>query len=583
MTLRLPVPSWLPGYNQHTLAADGVAALIVAVMLIPQSLAYAMLAGAPPEMGLYASLLPLIAYGLLGSSRTLSVGPVAIISLMSATAAGNAVANTGANYLEATVALALLSGAMLLAMGLLRLGAMTNLLSQPVVAGFVTASSIIIIVSQGAHLLGITASAGNVPGLLLELGRGATGTNPVTLAIGAAVIGFLVLAKTRLSTTLQAININAAAASSLSRAAPILAILAAIGASWALDLQASDVAIVGRVPSGLPGLALPVFNPALWQALVVPAFLLALIGYVESVSVGRTLAAKRRQRIEPNRELFGLGAANIAAAVSGGIPVSGGFSRSAINFEAGAQTQMASLLAALGVAVATVFLTPYLTLLPKAALAATIVVSIFPLIDFRTLAQAWRYSKTDFAAVSATILVTLLYGVELGLLFGVIISVLLHLYKTSRPHIAIVGEVPGTEHFRNVKRHQVLTCPHILTLRVDESLYFANAAFVENCIYTALAENAEIRHVVLMCPAINEIDLSALEALEAVNASLQDLGVQFHLSEVKGPVMDALKKTDFLDHLSGKVYLSQHQAIADLDPEGLRFASQAIHNPRSAH
>jgi len=583
MTIHFPVPSWLSGYDKSTLAADGIAALIVAVMLIPQSLAYAMLAGAPPEMGLYASLLPLIAYGLLGSSRTLSVGPVAIISLMSATAAGNAVASTGANYLEATVALALLSGAMLLAMGVLRLGAMTNLLSQPVVAGFVTASSIIIIVSQGAHLLGITASAGNVPGLLLELGRGATGTNPVTLAIGAAVIGFLVLAKTRLSTTLQAININAAAASSLSRAAPILAILAAIGASWALDLQASDVAIVGRVPSGLPGLALPVFNPALWQALVVPAFLLALIGYVESVSVGRTLAAKRRQRIEPNRELFGLGAANIAAAVSGGIPVSGGFSRSAINFEAGAQTQMASLLAALGVAVATVFLTPYLTLLPKAALAATIVVSIFPLIDFRTLAQAWRYSKTDFAAVSATILVTLLYGVELGLLFGVIISVLLHLYKTSRPHIAIVGEVPGTEHFRNVKRHQVLTCPHILTLRVDESLYFANAAFVENCIYTALAENAEIRHVVLMCPAINEIDLSALEALEAVNASLQDLGVQFHLSEVKGPVMDALKKTDFLDHLSGKVYLSQHQAIADLDPEGLRFAPQASHNPRSGH
>lgn len=562
---------------------DGIAALVVTIMLIPQSLAYAMLAGVPPEMGLYASILPLVAYGLLGSSRTLSVGPVAIISIMTATAIGKAVTATGAHYLEATVALAFLSGVILLIMGFLRLGAMTNLLSHPVVSGFITASSIVIILNQLKHMLGVPAPAESAWGLLIELVRNASGLNPETLLVGFAVVGFLIWAKTMLPASLQKMGVSTSTAKTLARAAPILAVMTAIGLSYAVDLGARGVALVGNVPSGLPRIEIPAFNQELWQTLLVPALLLSLIGYVESVSVGKTLAAKRRQRIQPNRELIGLGAANIASALSSGIPVTGGFSRSAVNFEAGAQTQMAGFLAAVGIAAAAVFLTPYLTVLPKSVLAATIIVAIIPLIDVRTLTHAWRYSKTDFSAVACTIAVTLLAGVELGLLFGIAISVFLHLYKTSRPHIAIVGEVPGTEHFRNIRRHDVMTCPNILSMRVDESLYFANTAYVENCIYTALAEDDAIEHVVLMCTAVNEIDLSALEALESINASLAEVGVVFHLSEVKGPVMDCLKRTDFLERLTGNVYLSQHQAIEAIDTEGLRFSSHSHQKPCNAH
>lgn len=564
-------------YRLSTLAADGVAAVVVTVMLIPQSLAYAMLAGVPAQVGLYASILPLIAYALVGSSRTLSVGPVAIISIVTASAVGNAVAATGADYIDATVALAALSGAMLLAMGVLRLGALTNLISNPVVSGFITASSIIIILSQAQYLLGLEVASANPGVLLRELVRRAGETHLATVFVGVAVMAFLAWARQMLPGTLQRAGIARAAAVTLARAAPIIAVLAAIGASHVFGLDEKGVAVIGAVPGGLPVLDLPAFDPALWRELLVPALLLSLIGYVESVSVGKTLAAKRRQRIQPNRELVGLGTANLASALSGGMPVTGGFSRSAVNFDAGAQTQVASILAALGITAAAVFLTPYLTLLPKAVLAATIIVAIFPLIDLRSLHKAWRYSRGDFAAVAATILITLSSGVEYGLLCGVLVSVLLHLYKTSRPHIAIVGEVPGTEHFRNVERHEVITCPHILTLRVDESLYFANAAFVESRIYAELAKDERIEHVILMCPAVNEIDLSALEVLDLVNDTLDELGVKLHLSEVKGPVMDCLKQTEFLERLSGNVYLSQHQALLDLDPQGLRCAPLTSH------
>jgi SulP family sulfate permease len=302
--------------------------------------------------------------------------------------------------------------------------------------------------------------------------------------------------------------------------------------------------------------------------------LISIIGYVESVSVGKTLGAKRRQRIDTNQELIGLGAANVASAISGGFPVTGGFSRSVVNYDAGAVTQMASILTAVGIGLAALLLTPYLAYLPKATLAATIIVAISALIDFSSIKRAWNYSKTDFTAISTTIGVTLVFGIELGVVCGVIASIVLHLYKTSRPHIAIVGEVPGTEHFRNIKRHQVITCPSIVTLRVDESLYFVNAGFVEDKIYSIVAENSDVKHIIIMCTAINEIDLSAFEVLESINEHLREVGVVLHLSEVKGPIMDCLEKTEFLEHLTGNVYLSQHLALTDLDPQGERFISR---------
>jgi SulP family sulfate permease len=281
--------------------------------------------------------------------------------------------------------------------------------------------------------------------------------------------------------------------------------------------------------------------------------------------VGRTLASKRRQSIDANQELIALGAANVASAVSNGFPVTGGFSRSVVNFDAGAQTQLASVFTAVGIALAALLLTPVLYYLPKATLAATIIVAVTSLIDLKLIALARRYSHTDFIAVSVTIVATLLLGVELGVLSGIIVSIALFLHRTSQPHIATVGNVPGTEHFRNVLRHEVSTHPKILSLRVDQSLYFANASFLESAIYERVAAQPGVCHLILQCTAVNEIDLSALEVLETLDHRLRAQEVTLHLSEVKGPVMDALLRTDFLDHhLSGEVFLSHFQAVSTL-------------------
>jgi SulP family sulfate permease len=563
----LPASDWLPDYNSSAFSADLIAAIVVTVMLIPQSLAYAMLAGVPPEMGLYASILPLVAYALFGTSRTLSVGPVAIVSLMTASAVGKILEPGSAEYLSATIALALLSGGMLLAMGLLRFGMLANLLSHPVIVGFITASSLIIALSQMQYILGISAQGENAFTLAASLLQNIPTTNPYTLAVGVFALGFLIWARSGLQPLIQACGASADNAARMAKAGPVLAIILTTVAAWFFELGDHAVALVGNIPRGLPSIGLPKFDAEQWQELAGAALLISIIGYVESVSVGKTLAAKRRQRIDANQELIGLGSANIASALSGGIPVTGGFSRSVVNFEAGAVTQMASILTAVGIGIAALLLTPYLAFLPKATLAAAIIVAISALIDFSFIPRAWRYSKSDFIAITTTIAVTLLFGIELGVICGVSASIALHLYKTSQPHIAIVGEIPGTEHFRNINRHQVKTCPRIVSMRIDESLYFANASFIEDKLYAILADNPELEHIVLMCTAINEIDLSALEVLESANQRMREAGIQLHLSEVKGPVMDCLEKTEFIEKLTGNVYLSQHLAIIDLDTD----------------
>jgi SulP family sulfate permease len=314
----------------------------------------------------------------------------------------------------------------------------------------------------------------------------------------------------------------------------------------------------------------------LWAELIGSAVLISIIGFVESVSVAQTLAAKKRQRIVPDQELIGLGAANIASGITGGYPVTGGFARSVVNFDAGAETPAAGAFTAVGLAIATLVLTPLLAYLPKATLAATIIVAVLSLVDFSILKRTWGYSKADFMAVAATILVTLGLGVEIGVSAGVGLSILIHLYKSSRPHTAVVGQVPGTEHFRNVLRHEVVTDDRILSLRVDESLYFANARYLEDRIYDLVTKRPELKHVVLVCPAINAIDMSALESLEAINERLESYGVTFHLSEVKGPVMDRLQRADFLDHLTGKVFLSQYQAIRELGGKLVPLSPRAV-------
>jgi SulP family sulfate permease len=560
----LPCLTWMRGYAKATFASDLIAALIVTIMLIPQSLAYALLAGLPAETGLYASMLPLVAYALLGTSRTLSVGPVAVVSLMTAAAISEVASQTALQPVAVAILLALLSGVFLVLLGVLRGGFLANFLSHPVVAGFITASGIVIALSQVKHLLGIAAEGDNLPELLHTLAQSIGTVNLPTALLGGGALAFLFWARGGLQALLLKAGLQAPAVSLIGRTAPVLAVVVTTLLAWRLNLQDQGVALVGAIPSGLPVLQLPAFDTTLLGPLLLPALFISIIGYVESVSVGRTLAAKRREKIDPDQELIGLGAANIASAISGGFPVTGGFSRSVVNYDAGALTPAASLLTAVGIALVTLLFTPFLAWLPTATLAATIVVAVLGLVDFAILRQTWNYSRSDFTAVAATIVVTLLWGVEPGVAVGVGASLALHLYKTSRPHIAEVGEIPGTGHFRNIKRHTVETHPGILSLRVDARLYFINASYIEDELIHTLQDRPGLRHVILMCSGVNEIDISALEVLESINARLKEMAIGFHLSEVKGPVMDRLQKTAFLEHLNGSVFLSQQQAVRTL-------------------
>lgn len=559
-----PFLQWARAYDGTTLSSDLLAAVIVTIMLIPQSLAYAMLAGLPPEVGLYASILPLVAYAVFGTSRTLAVGPVAVVSLMTASAIGQVAAEGTIGYLAAAMLLALLSGGMLAVMGIFRLGFLANFLSHPVISGFITAAGLLIAAGQLHHILGVAGGGETLPRIVASLSGHLASINPITLVIGVGVLAFLVFARKRLKSLLATLRIPARLADSIARAAPILAVAITVALAAGLDLGAQGVALVGAIPQGLPAFGVPSFSSDLVTTLLVPAFLISVVGFVESVSVGQTLAAKRRQRIDPDQELIGLGAANIAAGLSSGYPVTGGFARSVVNFDAGAQTPAAGVFTAIGIALAALFLTPFLANLPQATLAATIIVAVLSLVDFGAVRKVFAYSRSDFAAMAATIVVTLGWGVELGIVAGVVLSLLLHLYRTSKPHVAIVGQVPGTEHYRNVERHSVLTSPDILSIRVDESLYFANSRFLEDTIAAHAAERPELRHVILMCSAVNAIDASALESLEEINRRLTDAGITFNLSEVKGPVMDRLKTTDLLKSLNGRIFLSQHEAASAL-------------------
>jgi len=451
-------------------------------------------------------------------------------------------------------------------MGVFRLGFLANFLSHPVIAGFISASGVLIAASQLKHVLGVNAGGDALPAILASLAEHVGETNLTTLAIGVGATGFLFWVRKGLKPLLKKAGVRPKLADVATKAGPVAAVVATTLAVWAFGLDAGGVKVVGSVPQSLPPLTMPSFSPDLVQALFAPALLISVIGFVESISVAQTLAAKKRQHIDPDQELIGLGAANLGAAFTGGYPVTGGFARSVVNFDAGAETPAAGAFTAVGLAIAAVALTPLVYFLPKATLAATIIVAVLSLVDFSILKRSWSYSKSDFAAVLATILLTLGVGVEAGVSAGVILSIALHLYKTSRPHVAEVGLVPGTQHFRNIHRHKVLTDPSLLTLRVDESLFFANARFLEDLIQERVTAERPIRNVVLMCSAVNAIDFSALESLEAINARLKGMGVGFHLSEVKGPVMDRLKKAHFLAELNGRVFLSQYDAMRALGP-----------------
>jgi SulP family sulfate permease len=565
-TLSRYVPSliWLRRYQRADLPGDVLAGLIVAIMLVPQGMAYAILAGLPPQVGLYASILPLIVYGLLGTSRALAVGPVAIVSLLVASAIGPLAGGDAALYLQLALTLALLAGVIQVGMGLLRLGFLVNFLSHPVLSGFTSAAAIVIGFSQVKTLLGIKlpASDGFFQSVALTVERVGE-TQPVTLVIGLLSIALLFYFRGGLGKHLRRLGLPDQIVTIATKSGPLA--VAALGTLLvaAFDLhERAGVGIVGDVPAGLPPLSLPSFSPDVLTALLPAALTISLVGYMESISVAKALASKRRQKVDADQELVALGAANLAAAFSSGYPVTGGFSRSSVNFSAGANSGLASLITAGLIALTVLFLTPTFYYLPNTVLAAIIIVAVIGLIDLHTLRHVWRYNKADAASLLITFGAVLALGVDAGILVGVATSIALYLWRTSRPHMAVVGRVGDSEHFRNVLRHEVQTCPHVVGVRVDESLYFANTAYLESRLLGMVAERPEVQHLLLICGAVNFIDASALETLEAMLQELRDAGADLWLAEVKGPVMDRLLAIGFIDELGhDHVFLSTHQAM----------------------
>ncbi len=559
---RLSLPSWIVHYQRQWLSGDLTAGLIVTVMLIPQSLAYAMLAGMPPQVGLYASVLPLIAYALFGTSMTLAVGPVAVASLMTATALAPIAAAGSADYVALGVLMAFMSGLMLFAAGLLRLGFLAYFLSHPVISGFISGSAVLITIGQLKSLLGIPLPSGNAMDTLLALVRSIDQIKPVTAGIGIATLVFLLFARKHLSPLLKRFGIAPKAAELLSRLAPMAAVIVATAfvAATGAD-RASGVSIVGAVPAGLPSLALPALQWHQMQSLWLPALLISLVGFVESVSVAQSLALKRGQRIDPDRELLGIGAANMASALSGGYPVTGGFARSVVNFSAGAHTPAAGVVSAVLMAAVIAGMTGWFHFLPHAVLAATIIVAVTALIDVAALKEAWHYDKADATSLLLTFAGVLLLGVEEGIVLGVALSLAVLVWRSSHPHMAVVGRVPGTEHFRNIERHRVETLPGLVALRVDESLYFANAQLLENKIEGLLQNESGTRCILLILSAVNQLDTTALGTLTELEKSLASRGIALQLSEVKGPVLDRLRSTPLGQRMKDRIFLSTHQAF----------------------
>lgn len=559
-----PILEWLPKYRSIDFSGDLIAGLVVGIIIIPQSMAYAMLAGLPLQVGLYASLLPLLIYAIFGTSRTLSVGPVAIVSLLTFSGASTFAEPGSSEFISITLTLALLVGVIQILMGVLKLGFLVNFLSHPVLIGFTAAAALIIGSSQLKHLFGIKVPEAKYPyEFVLNTIQNISATNPITLAIGTASILILLYFQIYGKKTLMKLKISEFSAETLSKAVPLVAILIATLIVWKGGLNEKwDVKIVGEIPEGLPPLTIPELDPAKLTSLFMVAIVISLVGFMESNAIATTLANRKRQKIEPNQELIALGAANLGASFTSGYPVAGGFARTVVNFNAGANTTLSSVITSLFVALTLLLFTPLFYYLPQATLASIVIVAVIGLLDFKAFKRIWNYSKTDGASLLATFFGVLLFNVEIGILIGLAASVIFFLYRTSKPHVAVVGRVGDTEHFRNILRHKVKTCPETLAIRIDESLYFANTKELERCITGRIADNPEIRNVVLICSAVNFIDASALETLEKVTEELRAAGVNFYLSEVKGPVMDRLERSGFVERFGREnIFLSTHQAM----------------------
>jgi SulP family sulfate permease len=561
----LPALTWLKSYQGADLKSDTVASIVFTIMVIPQSLAYAMLAGLPAITGLYASILPSILYSLFGTSRSLAVGPVALTSVMTASAVLPFAVSGSEQYATVAILLAFMSGVFLLVLSLLRLGFLTNLLSHPVISGFISASALLIVIGQLKYLLGIQSEGDTLLPLVHSLYLHLNNINFPTFILSLASITSLLLMRRYFSTLLKSLGCSAQAIQLFGKSGPVLVVVATTATVALLSLENMGVSIIGSVPIKPLGINMEGINWKIVEELLPSAFLISIVGFIGSVSVAQSFAAKRRQDIDPNQELVGLGLANIGSAMCGAFPVTGGFSRTVLNADCGSKSPMTGIISALLILLTLLFLTPLFYYLPKAILASIISISMLQLVSVQDLRNLWRFSKKEASLLIITFSVVMIEGMEAGLIVGVILSILCFLWHTSHPHIAIVGRLPGTEHFRNVQRFTVETHPSILTVRIDENLFFANARVFEERLQSLVSQNTAVKHLILMCTAVNMIDASALQSLEKIVDRLADSDVKLHLSEVKGPVMDRLKDSKLLDNLTGQVFLTQYQAIQALE------------------
>lgn len=565
----LPFLSWLPHYQSKDLIGDLIAGLIVAIMIVPQGMAYSVLIGIPPEMGLCASILPLIVYGLLGTSRTLSVGPVVIVSLLILDGIAPLAEAGHPARAQLAMTLALLVGLFQLAMGLIRLGFLVNFLSHPVLIGFTSAAAVKIGFSQLDTLLGIsTPHFEHLYEEVLYLGRHIFDGNWATFGVGLVCLTTLLYFKDYLADHLKQLGLTETIINPLTKLGSLMAALIGSLLVWGLALDEAGVKTVGDVPSGLPPLTLPSFDFQIWQALVPTAFAIAFVGYVESISVAKSLASKRRQKVEADQELIALGAANLGATFTGGFPVTGALSRSIVNFSSGANSGLASMITALLVLLTLLFLTPLFYYLPLTVLAAIILVSAVSLIDLTAVRYVWAYSKADSISLFVTFGAILIAGIETGILYGVGTAIALFIWHTSQPYIAELGRIVGTELYRNILRpgpEPMTTYPEVLAVRVDESLYFANTKYLEDTVLKLVVERPEIKHFILVGVAINFIDSSALETLESLRDQLRDGGVEFHLAAIKAPVMFRLDSIGFAEKVGhDHIHISTHHAMQAL-------------------
>jgi SulP family sulfate permease len=557
-----PILAWLKTYRRADFNSDLFAGIITAILLVPQGIAYALLAGLPPEFGLYASILPKLFYAILGTSCTLSIGPVSVAAIMIANALASPAVTPLGNPLQSAVILSAESGVIMLLMAMFRMGGLVNFISQPVITGFTSGAALLIIANQLPLTLGLESPVCNI-----NLNCYATyfqDANLATLFMSLAALAILLFFNKPLSELLKKVGVSLALSKAITKCGVIVAV---ISTTFAVTYGALNVAIIGEIPAGLPYLSVDFIDITKWKVLLPPATFIALISYIESIAIAKTMANVQGEKINPNQELLALGLSNFASAVSGGMPVAGGFSQTMINFSAGARSQISMIIAAIVLAITMVFFSDWINNIPKSALAVIILVAIVPLVRIKSIFHSYHYDKGDGIAEAMTLLGVLILGVEEGITLGIFLTFISHLRKTSHPHIAVLGRIPNTPYYRNAKNHDIAyfeTWDSLLLLRIDGSVTFANINFIEEFIASELKFAPKVKHVVIDFSSVSDIDMTALQALEQLNLRLKAVGICFNLAEVKHFVLVKLQKSHLFDQLNGQVFFDTEAAVKAL-------------------